>query len=384
MWHMYLFLLLLPFSACLPHAGLWLGMGIGGILVLQYFNGSGQIKTNAVLPHLVLLLALSYLLGGVGSEWLQGILRCAAILLFFPFFDFFSNRERREKGKMCLQLSALVVSLFGLLQYFMGSAPLDWVDISRFGDIGGRVTSIFSNPNVLATYLLLVFPFSVEGFFQQRNRMIFRLFSFFSTTVTALCLLFTWSRGAWLGGLFSVILLCLLYGKQSRKSLLYAAPVVLLSLVFLPSNVINRFESIGNMGESSVRYRLYVWKGTVKMLMGAPWGVGMGDTCFSRSYLPYAVSGTESVMHTHQILMQVMSDTGYVGALLFIAAIVCMFLHVYRRRSGEDRSAVVAFCALLGCLCMGLFDHIWYQFGNMALFWIIFALAAQGKEKEET
>lgn len=344
----------------------------------------GRRHLDFSLPE-VLVLALSafFAFGGItpgGSleSIASGASRALLMLLYFPACVFFSNPTWRERGILAMQLTGGVVSVNGIVQYAQGKALLQWVDLSRFSDIGGRVTSCFSNPNILAVYLLLLIPIALCYTIEDTKKGALRLLYGLCFIAECGCLILTWSRGAWLGGVISVLLVLMLFNHKTRAGLLLGLAPLCSMLGFLPRAILNRFGSIGNLGESSIRYRRYLWRGTIRMLKENPWGIGMGEGAFSSAYLPYSVSGTETAAHSHQLLLQLVCDVGGIGAVVYCFLMLLIVLLFIRgmKKTKEKRFfvGVGGFCGLVGCGIMGLFDHIWYHNGLFALYWIVFAL----------
>ena len=104
----------------------------------------------------------------------------------------------------------------------------------------------------------------------------------------------------------------------------------------------------------------------------------MGETAFKQVYPRYAVSGVESVMHTHQMLLQIMTELGIGGLILFILFFVLLLFyaaHALRIRVGRIRSeSIAAVAALVGAAVMGAFDILWYQQGMCLLFFAVGAI----------
>ena len=366
----------------------WVGKAVSGKRQM------GRTRTDRD----VLAFALCYLLGGFSSaggrsSLVAGALRCVLLLLsWFPVRSLLSSDRWRKRTLKGLCISSFVVSGYGILQYVSGKAELAWVDLSRFSDIGGRVTSVFDNPNILAVYLLLTVPIALGGCFAE-ERIVKKLICAGSLLSGSLCLLLTWSRGAWLGWMLAVLFFFLCYCRRSL-GLLLASPIPLLTvLLWLPRSVLNRFGSIGNLSESSIRYRLYTWQGVRRMLSANPFGIGVGDSAFHAVFPAFAVSGTERVMHAHHLLLQIASELGIPALLLF-------FLLVWRlsRRTAEGMRRSFSHSTrathlgivggLLGALVMGQFDHIWYHGGTFCLFWMLAAtllcLNERGENLHET
>ncbi len=355
---------------------------------------SGKRQTDFTrMDLIVLLFSLCYLLGGAFSSGgreslLAGGMRCVILVFsWFPMRALLVSRFWRRRAMRALCASSAIVSAYGIFQYVSGRALLAWVDLSRFSDIGGRVTSFFENPNLLAVYLLLTVPLSL-GMLFAAERLIDRLLFGCAFLLGSFCVVLTWSRGAWIGWMLAVLFFLLCYRRRSL-ALLLASPVPILSAVlWLPSSVLNRFGSIGNFSESSIRYRLYTWRGVRAMLASKPFGIGVGDTAFHAVFPRFALSGTERVMHAHQLFLQIAAELGIPSLLLFLIILWRLARRTARGlRKTVGRSARAELLgpggAMLGALAMGLFDDIWYHGGTFCLFWIIAALLFDLTEREE-
>ena len=386
-WLSLFLLLVFPFLGYLPHPTLLLtGMVCVtlGLWLWQWKTGKYSPDFSA-LDLLVLLSALSFFLSGTltfGSRtaFFEGLVKALLLLFYFPSVAFFCRSKWRERGFFALQFSGGIAAFLGILQYFRGKALLQWVDLQRFSDIGGRVTGGFGNPNVFSIYLLLVFPISLVMLCKGKESLESRLFAFLCLCAELLCLILTWSRGAWLGAMLSIFLFLLFFSHRTRRWLLIIPIPVFVVCFYLPHNIVNRFQSIGNLSESSIQYRLFVWKGVWRMLCHHPFGIGMGREAFTAHYLPYAVKGTETVIHTHQIFFQILCELGIIGLILFLSFLAILFYQLIKksRRTQDDDTSVIfgGGLALLGALAAGMFDNIWYHSGVFCLFWVMAALAA--------
>ena len=387
-WTMVALLLSFPFLGYLPHPTLLLTLLVCLALAFwawQRVIGKRRPRLETV-DFMVLLLAMAFILAGalVRIGWkeafLQGITRSLLLFIYFPAVDFFRCSVWRKRGAFALQISGGIAAFLGILQYFQGKALLGWVDLTRFSDIGGRVTGGFGNPNVFSVYLLLVLPISLVFLFQEKSPLTSRFFALICLSFELLCLVLTWSRGAWLGAIFSLFLFLLLFSRFTRKCLLWGSPLLLSLPFFLPHNIINRFLSIGDLKESSIQYRLWVWKGVGRMLWEHPFGIGLGYENFSARYHLYAVSGTETVIHTHQIFLQIFCELGVIGAILFLLFLGLLLFKLLKKpvqsRLDHELRLFGGGIGLLGVLVAGLFDNIWYHYGVFCLFWIMAALSS--------
>lgn len=335
-----------------------------------------------VLDLLVVLFAFAVLCGGmVGAggnrSVFAGGVMCVLILFWFPMRNLFCRSVWRARAACALRLSCLITAVWGIGQYFFTDLELRWVDLSRFSDIGGRVCGPFHNPNIFAVFLLSVMPLFLTGAMDGDAPFMKRCLHFAGFAACGLCLILTWSRGAWLGILAAVLLFFLCYSPRSMGYLLLFLLPLGCALPFLPQNVVNRFSSIGSFSESSIRYRFYTWQGVLRMLKDHPWGIGAGSEAFAAVYPSYAVSGTESVAHTHHLLLQIMTEFGVHGLAVFLAFLlfcVFAFAHSLKGMRGKERGMMLgAFCGIIAVLVMGLFDDVWYHYGMLFLFFVLAA-----------
>ncbi len=342
-----------------------------------------------IIDRAVLLLMALYACSGIFSPGgmgaiSEGLIRAFLLTLYFPAVSFFSQALWRSRFNAFLHFGGALCSLYGIWQYFFSDMELQWTDPVRFADIGSRVTGFFQNPNILAVYLLLLLPFSFWGMIERKYPQKHRIFCFFAFVLEGLCLILTWTRGAWIGAIFSLLIFLLVYSEGSLAYALCLPLPAAAAVSFLPRSIIHRFGSILSFGESSIRYRLYTWKGVTKMLSAHPFGIGVGEEAFHAIYPAFAVSGTENVPHTHQLFFEIFAGLGIAGALLllfFFLWIFLQFITVCRLAKGEIRGAqLAAFAGIIGTFIMGFFDYIWYHKGIFCLFFIIIAMLYTGEK----
>jgi O-antigen ligase len=247
-----------------------------------------------------------------------------------------------------------------------------------FSGIAGRVTSFFDNPNVLGEYIILLFPLLLVLLLNMRGFKK-RFLLVLAIAISSLCLVWTWSRGAWVGFIVGITLFFLIYSRKTLAVLLAVGASLPFIGYFLPSDIVGRFMSIGNMSDSSTYYRVFTWRGVLRMLKEV-WlsGIGVGQTAFEQYYPLFAYAGTEASPHAHNLAMQIISDSGIFGFVTFII-IIFLFLQngfeFIKKNPGKERLTVAAGIAgVVSFLVMGMFDYVWYNYRVFFLFWIIIAL----------
>lgn len=351
--------------------------------LIKHMRGKRVIRFEWV-DLSVLLFAVVYLLSGLVSAspsdtvkpmLVLGIFLCG----YFLIVNLIRSSEWLTRALVAVVSSSVLVSLYGILQNFFGLTDDKWQDEEMFEDISGRVVSTFENPNVLAEYLILCIPIAIAGFLVSKT-LSHKLAYLFATGVGGACLIFTWSRGAWLGFLIAMVIFFVMYSKKTVIIMTFGVFALPFLPFVLPESVLNRFLSIGNLSDTSTSYRVHIWEGTLNLLsehgLG---GIGIGVDVFQKIYPRYALSGIESAPHSHNLFLQIAVECGVIGLILFIIALITYAKHTFSHftlpYTSKSRITVAAiFCATLAILVQGLTDHIWYNYRVFLFFWLCIGL----------
>ena len=271
-------------------------------LALNLVRDRSRQLAWAPINRYVLLYAAVYMAGTLFSVNLQasrnpGLLSVAFIVFSLVLYNGVTNRGQLDVLLAVVVLAGTAVSVYGILQYLFrwGYQSAAWVDSDMFSSILFRVPSTLDNPNMLGQYLILIIPIGGAKLLAQRDWP-GRIFYFLCCALMCVCMILTFSRGAWLGLLFAGVVFAMLLNPR----LILLAPLALAALWFiLPDTVISRFTSIGNMSDASTSYRFYIWMGTLAMLKNY-WlcGIGPGAEAFNMVYPAYSYNGI-SAPHSH-------------------------------------------------------------------------------------
>lgn len=275
-----------------------------------------------------------------------------------------------------LLAAGLIVSLVGVYQYFFPSTPTptSWLDTDLYADVHTRVFSTLYNPNVLGSYLVLIIALTLGSLASAKGEK--RIFLSLVLISSYLCLLFTFSRGAWLAMIISVSALFLFYRKKRFILLL----IGIIFLVSLPeySNVVSRMNLSLLQEDSSSVYRWQIWQGAIKVIQ-SHWifGVGLGN--FSTALGHFLPVKSFQVLHAHNTYLHILAETGVVG---FLAA-SAFFGHtsytaykIYATSANQEVAnlALGILVALIGLLVHGMVDATLFAPQLTVFFWILAAL----------
>ncbi len=370
------------------------------VYLIKYLRGKRVIKLRlADIP--VAFFAIILLCGGIGStdggSWLYAGLMFLLLGIYFLTANLGVTEKYLNAAAMALQASATVVSIWGLYEYFLGIAKPEWLDMTLYSGISGRIAVAFENPNILSVYLIMAFPLCLRTLFSAKSGR-GRFLALLSTISVLLCTLFTWSRGAWLGmAVGSVIYLTYIW--KYTPALL---PIPLLGAItaacLLPDSFGARIFNFFSLTDSTNYYRMGVWRAASRLL-GRVWisGTGVGEQAFSLAYAAYASPGMETAPHAHSLYLEIFVETGIFG----IAAFLISMMLIMRRGFGFAGSgrggrlgtlSVAALSGVISCLISGIFDYSWYSYRVFFIFWFLLGLAsaavnvgdAEGREEDRT
>jgi putative inorganic carbon (HCO3(-)) transporter len=375
----------LPFLPTMIIAGLTVVTAV--CYFLKFIRGKRVLRFE-LLDVTVLIFMLFTLCGGVFSinralSLKPGLLYVCFIAGYFLVVNLIRTPEWSSRCIFALMLSAFAVAAIGVYENFFGQLSLTWIDAEMFEDIEGRVVSTFANPNVLAEYLILTFPFALSTLLSAR-RPAARLASLIATGTSALCLIYTWSRGAWLGLMLALLVFFLIYSRRTVMVLSFGLLAVPFLPLVLPSTVVTRFTSIGNLADTSTAYRVHIWMGSLDMARDVLFsGLGSGMGVFAAVYPQYSLGGIEAAPHSHNLYLQLVIELGIFGLVAFLLAMVSFTRSVLSCRTRDtvtDRSqyllAAAGLCAIIAFLAQGMTDYVWYNYRIYAMFWLVLGLTS--------
>lgn len=336
----------------------------------------------APINRYVILYVFIYAAATCASVTFTGSLYTGLIMAVFILSTFVMENSVKSKKQLDLLVAGMVaagvlVSLYGFYQYIFGiSGSSAWTDDEMFS-ISTRVYSTLQNPNVLSEYLLLLIPLSAACLFTAKGML--KKFAFLcSTGIMCVCMILTFSRAGWLGLLFAAAVFLVLLDR--RYILLGVAGVILLFLA-APDVIISRFTSIGDMADGSTSYRVAIWLGTISMLKDY-WvcGIGPGTAAFNIIYPSYSYN-TATAQHSHNLFLQIVSDCGICGLIIFLLLIIVFIRMMCSAISKEkDRTAKIfqisALSSVGGFMVQSMADYSFYNYRVMFLFWAFMGLSA--------
>lgn len=334
---------------------------------LKYF------KTNVWILIFVLVVGISAMTS-ISLEESRNIalLMGAFILSYFVVINTIENKKQFKFILYLFIIATVLTAVYGLYQYKYGDLYSQaWLDTDMFEDIKMRVYSTFENPNVYGEYLILAIPIIISLMWEEKG-IAKKLMLLAALGITMLAMVLTFSRGCWLGAMFAIALLAVMI---DRKFIILGILALMAMPFVLPETIINRFMSIGNMGDSSTSYRVYIWLGTLAMLKDY-WfsGIGMGITSFNTVYPIYSYNNV-TTPHSHNLFLQIVVEYGIVGLIIFAGVMYNFYKETIISVFKNKNVVTMGFISgVSGFMIESLFDHTWYNYRVVLIFWIVIAL----------
>ena len=258
-------------------------------------------STPLVLP--TLLLAGVYLISTLGSvtrrvslfgsyQRLQGTYTTLAYLVIF--FMLLQNLRRQSQVRRLVTTAILVslpISFYGIIQHYKLD-PLPWG-----GNVSARVAANLGNSIFVSAYLIMIVPLTLSrlvesfvGLLHEEEsdvpRMICAACYLFILALQLICIVFSKSRGPWMGlmvGLFFFALLLAL-AHRNRGAMYGVIGLAVMSGLFLvilnlpntPLEPVKELPYIGRLGRvfetetGTGKVRVLIWQGAVQLISPHP------------------------------------------------------------------------------------------------------------------
>lgn len=353
-------------------------------ITLKWICGKRSLKFHLI-DLTVILFMVSVAFGGFfsvsSSSISKGLLTICMIGSYFVVKNLMRSGKLGRKFLNCVSISSFFVALYGIYGYLTGNTSTVTLDSTMFADISGRAISTFGNSNVLGEYLLISIP--ITAVLVTTSKSTARRIATAIALLTNLgCLILTWSRGAWLGLAISAVIFLLYQSKYFLTAGILASPLVVTTFFMSGGNVTDRIKSMFTLADSSSVYRLNIWRSVLNMLEDTfKLGIGIGQEAFQMVFPQYALSGTSTVAHTHNLYLQIISEMGIGGIVTFVLFAfvfiqLCCTFSSSEYEKGDKMVCVALMTGIIGLLIMGFTDHIWFNYRILLLFWMIAGLAA--------
>jgi O-antigen ligase len=352
---------------------------IGFLLVASLTGKAVAGRRRPPLGAAALIFALLSLLGVVTSPDLGAAVPIVRSVVAGVALLYVIAREIRTEHQVRWVIAgmaggAALIGGYATWQYLTGGATSVGF-LTDTGEVVGRVTAGFGQPNTLAGFLVLLVPIGAAGALMERpGRARFAA----ATTLAVVGVYASFSRGA----LLALLVVPLVFVGR-RRALLLAPFVVLALVVATPGIVRERFGTLTGQGPE-VADRVDFWRTAGSLWADHPvLGVGIGR--FGEAYAEARVPGKrflpgttfEPPPHAHNLGLNLLAEQGLVGFVGFAAVYGLAIRDSLRlQRSTQRWLGIMGSAILASLLAFGfhnLFD-VTLREGTGTYFWGLLGL----------
>lgn len=315
--------------------------------------------------------------------------------LFFAVSGYNWDSKNLSRLVKIMVIFAVLESIYGIIQYFTGATFLNYAETKNIikdmyfvhTDALRRTFGTWDHSNSLGGILGMLIPVSFfAGIYSDSVKE--KCFYFISVLIILFCLALTFTRGAWFGVIFSLLILII----YKRRKLAFIPFLFLIILMLFPISRMRIIKSFNVKGEAE---RISIWKVAVNVIKEKP-VLGSGPETFSEVFFKrltkeeintYPFRRKEH-FHYHNLYLGLGAETGLLSLGLFLAFVVGILVSGFRNlNSVKDRFLKGA---LLGCigviidfLIHGLVDYN-LRGNTVYFFWFACGLIVSINSKYET
>jgi O-antigen ligase len=288
---------------------------------------------------------------GEAMLWFKMLIFPAAIVLY---------REVRNLtwwGIRAHAFFAFGISVWGLVEFvFFDQRDLDH-----------RINGPSSH---VMTFSGLLLPISLLLLFLWRHQR--QWWQLVAGSVATLTLLLTFTRSVWIGWIVAAAVVLLI---SRPRVVLYALPVVILFVTFMPMPLFSRLVSTFDVQQSSNFDRIRMLEAGVEMIRDHPL-LGVGPANVKETYALYRKHDAPRPRppHLHNNVIQLWAERGILGLAAYLLFLALFAREVARHWRGPQRAWAEGGAAVaISLATAGLFEFNW---GDTEVFYVLLNLTA--------
>ena len=313
----------------------------------------------------------------------EGLFTIACYLFVYIIASKFYVFE--EKHLKYLYISALIIAVYGIFQYFHFDPILIFLKEESYQ---GAISTI-GNTDFVGTYFTLIIPLMVFSYIKSS-----KLKYLFMSAICLFCLICSMTRSAWLALLIGLALLGYFVFKKNIGKKIFISVLIVFATVTIGLNLFNnniyfsRFKTIYKDTNSVVADssnkdnagsgRIYIWNNALALIETHPI-LGSGPDTFGIDFKKAFGNGTVVDMtatfnKAHNEYLNIMSTTGIPSCILYLT-FVSLILYRSRNKFKNNIFLIPIFCAVIGYLVQAFFNIsiaanapiLWVMLGILSL-----------------
>jgi len=340
----------------------------------------------------------------LGRDAGAGARKLLYLFTIFPVFFIASDAVREEKWRKraiaAVVLSGALTVAVALIQFSLpfflgiGRSVKAWENLTPFflgnsfgelvaansswlvniaGETKMRAFGFFPDPHMFSFFANLSFFTGLGYFFYKK-----KIWVGAGLLLTLIAIIFSFSRGAYLGllaGIFFFVIIILKRSKISKKAIAGIGTILILIAVFNSGAISQRLASSFNLKEGSNVERYKNWTEAVDIIRDYPLGgVGLGN--YARAVDPS--SADRSSIYAHNLFLDIAAETGILSAAVFLFLII---FSIWRNIKNNNIISLGLASGLVAFFIHSMFDTALWSPQVMVVFLTIVAIGLNVSSK---
>ncbi len=344
--------------------------------VIKCLIGKRTFKFEYFDIFVILVFAVTLIRGAISPDYIQSLknalVSSSLILFYFVVTNLIRSKAWFRRCLLAFVISGSIVSTIAIVQIVIGKLSLYFPDLSRLFTNGQSATSLFSDSEVLAHFLVSIIPFTLVHLISER------IYSKkFIGALTGLLLLaamaFTHSISGIVGLVFATLLLLTIYNRNFAYLSLVVIAVCPVLYFTLPAKALEKLLSMKMLEGLTVSGFVENLRNGFKMVLANPLGIGSSENYFKELF-------GVSYGYFDNLLIQALIEYGVVGLVIFSAFALMLirltFSYCIKAKNQYRKiNCCAGFCSLTGLVISCMLSYTWHDKGIYLLFWILVALS---------
>lgn len=304
------------------------------------------------------------------------------MLWYFVVLQLLKTENGARNVCLVFILVAGVMGLHGVYQYIIGvEMPAGWVDSKEAG-VRTRVFSILTSPNIMGSLMTLAAPICFSFVLTAKNLGQKAVFGFFTAMMIG-SLVFTFSRGAWIGFAIAVGIYVLLKDKRLIVPAVFAAVFIVIAVPSVGDRI--SYMLSPEYIESSLKGgRLVRWITGLRILEISPvFGVGLGEfggaVAMNNGAVQLVDTNVVKTFYMDNYYLKTAVETGIVGLTAFVflmwQVIICSIRTIHITHDKKLKELEIGILAgMLGVIVHNWVENVFEVPMMTSCFWLLAAV----------
>lgn len=286
------------------------------------------------------------------------------VLVYLTLVNLVTTERRLLWACLALVFGSIVTS-HGVIAWH--NAGVDMVEGYR-----ARWVGVYADPNRMAMSVGIIIPLAVAFLARKQSPWVVRLACGVAAALAIAAMVFSYSRGGFLGLVSTAATWVLLERRLGRTLIVVAAAGAM--LVLSPDSFWARTRTVSTYEEdASAMSRVQAWTVASRVSLDHPL-LGVGAGTFPYAWRIYGPVESHRVYAAHNIFLQVISDLGFIGLGLFLAFIGSALGPLWTLARDRERGWLAR--ALAAAVVGHLVSCLFAGFLVAVHFYVLFGLAA--------